>query len=97
LFQNKGKAMNHHINLIILFALLLTILFCSNEPQQIEIEKVKAAIEKVINTSIGWAKDKNLDLLYNSIAQDSSFLSIILIQNQRSSDSRLSRNCPISG
>ncbi len=65
--------MDHHIKLIILFALLLTTLSCSNVTQMIDIEKEKADIEKVIDASIGWAMTKNLDLLYSSVAQDSSF------------------------
>jgi hypothetical protein len=63
--------MNHQIKIIFLFALLLTILFCSNEPQKSDIKK--AEIEKVIDASIGWAMTKNIDLLYSSVAQDSSF------------------------
>jgi hypothetical protein len=74
LSQNKGKAMNHDIKIIILFALLLTILSCySKEAQKIDIEKEKAEIEKVIDASIGWAMTKNLDLLISSVAQDISF------------------------
>ena len=61
------------IKIIILLILLLLILFCSNELQKIDVEQEKAEIEKVIDNSIGWAMTKDLDLLYNSIAQDSSF------------------------
>jgi len=65
--------MNHRIKIIILLLLPLIILFCSIEPQKINMEKEKAEIEKVIDISIGWAMTKNLDLLYSSLAQDSSF------------------------
>ena len=61
------------IKIIILLILLLLILFCSNELQKIDVEQEKAEIEKVIDNSIGWAMTKNLDLLYNRLAQDSSF------------------------
>ena len=61
------------IKIIILLILLLLILFCSNELQKIDVEQEKAEIEKVIDNSIGWAMTKDLDLLYNSLAQDSSF------------------------
>ena len=33
-------------------------------------------IEQVINNSIGWAKNKDLDLLYGVIANDTSFLEV---------------------
>ncbi len=39
-------------------------------------EKNYSLIEKAINASIGWAKNKNLALLYNVIANDSSFLEV---------------------
>ena len=61
------------IKIIILLILLLLILFCSNELQKIDVEQEKAEIEKVIDNSIGWAMTKDLDLLYNSLAHDSSF------------------------
>jgi len=36
-------------------------------------EQEMRAIEKVIDNSIGWALTKDKDLLFNSLAQDSSF------------------------
>jgi TolB protein len=35
-----------------------------------------ARIEQAIRASIGWAKDKNLELLYGTIANDSNFLEV---------------------
>ncbi len=35
-----------------------------------------ARIEQAIRASIGWAKDKNLELLYSTIANDSNFLEV---------------------
>ncbi len=65
--------MNHQIKIIILTIILIPSFFCSNEFQKIDVEKEKAEIEKVIDISIGWAMDKNLDLLFRSVAHDSSF------------------------
>jgi len=65
--------MIHRIIIFIFIVLLIPTLFCSVEPQKIDVEQEKAGIEKVIDTSIGWAMTKDLDLLYNSLAQDSSF------------------------
>jgi hypothetical protein len=39
-------------------------------------EKEFAAVETAIRSSIGWAKDKDLDLLYSVIASDSNYTEI---------------------
>jgi len=39
-------------------------------------EKEKQLVEKAIHNCIGWAKDKDINLLYNTIANDSTFLEI---------------------
>jgi ketosteroid isomerase-like protein len=39
-------------------------------------EKELQAVESTIRNSIGWAKDKDLDLLYNTIANDSNYTEI---------------------
>jgi len=45
--------------------------------QQAEsLEDEKQKIAKVISSVIGWAKDKNLDLFYSSIAQDEDYISV---------------------
>ena len=38
-----------------------------------DIDTEKAAIRQVIEASIGWAMNKDFDLLFNSVAQDSNF------------------------
>ncbi len=59
---------------------ILFILFfltgCLSSKEDFDIEKEKLLVEKAINASIGWAKDKNLALLYNVITNDSSFLEV---------------------
>ena len=40
------------------------------------VEQEKQAIEYTIRNSIAWAKDKNFDLLYNTIANDNNYLEI---------------------
>jgi ketosteroid isomerase-like protein len=56
--------------------ILLIISGCSSSKKDFDIEKEKLLVEKTINASIGWAKNKNLALLYNVIANDSSFLEV---------------------
>jgi len=40
------------------------------------LEEEKQKIARVISSVIGWAKDKNLDLFYSSIAQDEDYISV---------------------
>lgn len=64
------------MNKISFFFILTIITGCSSSKRDFDIEKEKLLIEKTINGSIGWAKDKNLAYLYNIIANDSSFLEV---------------------
>jgi ketosteroid isomerase-like protein len=57
--------------------LALSLISCTGKHlKSIDQEKEKLLIEKTINNSIGWARNKDLDLLYNSIANDSAFLEV---------------------
>lgn len=46
----------------------------SNNPYNIQ--QKKQLVEKVIHGSIGWAKNKDINLLYSIIANDTSFLEV---------------------
>lgn len=59
-----------------LLIILLIISGCNSCKKDFNTEKEKYLIEKSVRASIGWAKDKNLALLYNVIANDSTFLEI---------------------
>ena len=59
--------------------LILTLFFysCTSSPEKMDKDKVlkeKKSIEKVINDNIGWAITKDLDLLYSTMQNDSTFL-----------------------
>ena len=41
-----------------------------------KLEQEKKLVEKTIRNSIGWAKEKNFELLYNTIANDENYLEI---------------------
>jgi len=68
------KARNETL-LITLFVVLL--ISCSETRQNTDaavLQKEQQIIEKVINDNIKWALNKDLDLLYSTIRQDSTFL-----------------------
>ncbi len=62
---------------LILF--ILNVVFtscCNNENKEVNQNEEKLLIEKVINNSIGWAKEKDLKLLYSVIANDTEYLEV---------------------
>ena len=66
-------------NLIIIFALLyfyqpISSNQATNDPSNIQSEK--KLVEKAIHNCIGWAKNKDINLLYSVIANDTSFIEI---------------------
>ena len=68
--------------LIILFSLAFSIILCRitdicyREKDMFDKEKELIAVEKAIRSSIGWAKDKDLKVLYSVIADDSNYTEI---------------------
>lgn len=60
-----------------LFALLIILVSCSSQKTTLfSVEVEKKLVEKAINNSIGWAKNKDINLLYSVIANDSTFLEV---------------------
>lgn len=56
---------------------LILLFYCKNENRVKEdVEKERILISKAIHASIGWAKNKDLNLLYSVISNDSDFLEI---------------------
>jgi hypothetical protein len=58
-----------HIRTTIIIVLALTLASCTSAPK-VDIAAEKAAIEGVVHASIGWAKEKDKELLYRCFAQD---------------------------
>lgn len=63
--------------------LILALVYCSqpftsgqNTNNPFNIQQEKQLVEKVIHGSIGWAKNKDINLLYSIIANDTSFLEV---------------------
>jgi len=63
--------------------LILALVYCSqpltssqNINNPFNIQEEKQLVEKVIHGAIGWAKHKDINLLYSIIANDTSFLEV---------------------
>lgn len=61
---------------ILLFFVLAFAGMAGCKKDTIDIARERMLIEKTIRSSIGWAADKNLALLYNVIVNDTSFLEV---------------------
>lgn len=59
---------------LLLAALSISIFNCSQKKVNPEVEKMK--ITEAIHNAIGWAKDKNFDILYAVIAHDPNYLEV---------------------
>ena len=74
--------MNNIKNLRLFPILAMTVLItalaagCKETGTGQSVENERILIEKAITSSIGWAKDKDLSLLYSVIANDSNFLEV---------------------
>jgi hypothetical protein len=66
------------ILVFIVFPCLLILNFsCSEEKDKsLDLSVEKDLVEKTINNSIGWAKNKDIKLLYSIISNDSSYIEV---------------------
>ena len=64
-------------SLLVLTGMITVLLSnCGKTSRNLNTENEKVLIENAINNSIGWAKTKDLDLLYGIIVNDSNFLEV---------------------
>ncbi len=49
---------------------------CQRENYDFNIEAEKLLVEEAIHNSIGWAKNKDIDLLYSVIANDTNYIEV---------------------
>lgn len=49
---------------------------CQQESDTFDIESEKILVEKAIHNCIGWAKNKDIELLYSIIANDTNYLEV---------------------
>ncbi len=54
----------------------ILIMSCRQETDTFNVESEKILVEKAIHNSIGWAKNKDIELLYSVIANDSNYLEV---------------------
>lgn len=64
--------------ILILLVIITLIIGCSRTPDKEIIDKKVELkiIAKTIDSCIGWVKNKDLDLLYNIVANDSNYMSV---------------------
>jgi hypothetical protein len=60
----------------VLTCLFYVLLSCNRIDDSFNIDIEKQLVEKAINNSIGWAKTKDLNLLYGVIANDTNYMEI---------------------
>jgi len=69
---------NLRLFLLLLISGLMTLILpnCRETGRTYDTESQMLIIEKTINSSIGWAKTKDLGLLYSVVANDTNFLEV---------------------
>ncbi len=59
-----------------LLVLFFALWSCRQKSDNVDLTIEKQRVEKAIRSSIGWAKTKDIDLLYSVIANDSNYLEV---------------------
>ena len=55
---------------------VIVLISCQSENDTFNIEAEKPLVEKAIHNSIAWAKNKDIELLYSVIANDSNYIEV---------------------
>ena len=64
------------VNMSFCFLICCLLLFSCQKECGFNYETEKQQVEQAIHNSIGWAKDKDLDVLYSTIAPDSNYIEV---------------------
>lgn len=77
-FKMKVSRMKRPISGYLLISILVFLLpiSCQREERCFDLETERRLVEKAIHNSIGWAGDKDIDLLYSIIANDSNYVEV---------------------
>ena len=60
----------------LLYIIFLLLISCQRTTENFDIDMEKALVEKAIHSSIGWAKNKDLNLLYSIISNDTNYIEV---------------------
>ena len=60
----------------IMYFIFVLLISCQRTPDNIDVDAEKALVERAIHSSIGWAKNKDLNLLYSIIANDTNYIEV---------------------
>ena len=60
----------------IMYFIFVLLISCQRTPDNIDVNAEKALVEKAIHSSIGWAKNKDLNLLYSIISNDTNYIEV---------------------
>lgn len=63
-------------NILIVIIFFTLIISCQNQNNTFNIETEKQLVEKTIRNSIGWAKNKDINLLYSVINNDENYVEV---------------------
>ncbi|MBN1164101.1 MAG: nuclear transport factor 2 family protein [Candidatus Krumholzibacteriota bacterium] len=69
----KRTKFNFILGFILIFAFLTS---CQRDGDHFNLEREKQLVEETIRSSIGWAKNKDIDLLYSVIANDTDYVEV---------------------
>jgi ketosteroid isomerase-like protein len=60
----------------IMYFIFVLLISCQRTPDNIDVNAEKALVERAIHSSIGWAKNKDLNLLYSIISNDTNYIEV---------------------
>ena len=60
----------------LLYIIFLLLISCQRTPDNIDVNAEKPLVKKAIHSSIGWAKNKDLNLLYSIISNDTNYIEV---------------------
>ena len=64
------------ISSLFMAVVFVVLMSCQRESGTFNIESEKLLVEKAIHNSIGWAKSKDIELLYSVIANDTNYIEV---------------------
>lgn len=64
------------LRFFLIFINIFVMMSCQQESRFTNMEKEKQLVETAIHNSIGWAKNKDLNLLYSVISNDTSYIEV---------------------